>query len=148
MRAPAPTTKHGWVYGLAVLLLVAPSAPFAQTDEVVVIVNKNNMRPINRALITKIYTGATKTWPDGTPAVAVDQQTGSAARKRFYDGIIGKSHAAMRALWAQNIFAGRGLPPKPLPSDPEVLALVRTRNNAIGYVLMSQADDSVRVVKP
>lgn len=146
MSGSAPTRKRAWVYGLAALLLSGPAVPLAQVDPVVVIVNKNNTRPINRALVVKIYTGAAKTWPDGTPAVAVDQRPGSVAREDFYHRFIGKSHAAMRALWAQNIFAGKGLPPKPLPSDLDVRELVRTRPNAIGYIRASQVDDSIRVI--
>lgn len=146
MRHLAPATKRAWVYGLAALLLSGPAVPIAQVDPVVVIVNKNNTQPINRLLVVYIYTGVVRAWPDGTPAVAVDQRTGSATHTDFYKRIIGKSHAAMRALWAQNIFAGKSLPPKVLPTDLHVRELVGARENAIGYIRASQVDDSVRVV--
>lgn len=139
--------RHAWSYAIAALLLGALLIAPAQADDVVVIVNKDNTNPINRALVTKIYTGATRGWPDGTPIFALDQDDGSQIRADFYTNIIGKSRAAMRAIWAQNIFAGKGLPPKPVNPDAEMKKLVSSNKNAIGYIRASSVDNSIKVVE-
>ena len=50
------------------------------------------------------------------------------------------------ALWAQNIFAGKGLPPKVATPGAEMKRLVATNRNAIGYIRASEVDDTVKVL--
>jgi ABC-type phosphate transport system substrate-binding protein len=128
-----------------VLLLAAGSAP-ACADEVVVIVNKDNTNVVDKHYVARLYTGAIKGWPDGSPAFPVDQMEGSAARAAFYATVVGKSQATVRAIWQQHIFSGNGLPPKIAAPDAAMKALVASNRNAIGYILESQLDASVRVV--
>lgn len=119
----------------------------AHADDVVVIVHKDNPSQIDAAYVAQIYTGTLKGWPDGTPVFALDQMEDTPARKQFYTQIVGKSAAAMKAIWSQNIFAGKGLPPKVASPDAEMKRLVATNRNAIGYVLATQVDASVRVIR-
>ena len=71
---------------------------------------------------------------------------GSEARAAFYATVVGKSQATMRAIWQQNIFSGSGLPPRIASPDAAMKALVATNRNAIGYILASQLDASVKVI--
>ena len=59
---------------------------------------------------------------------------------------MGKSLGNMKSLWAQNVFAGKAVPPKVLPSDDEVKKTVAANKNAIGYIKASAADDTVKVI--
>ena len=52
----------------------------------------------------------------------------------------------MRAIWQQNIFSGNGLPPKIVSPDSAMKHLVASNRNAIGYILASQVDASVKVI--
>lgn len=131
---------------MAALLLGALINSPAQADDVVVIVNKGNTNPIDRALVIKTYTGATRGWPDGTPIFALDQDDDSPIRADFYANVLGKSRAAMRAIWAQNIFSGKGLPPKLANPDAEMKKLVSSNKSSIGYIRATSVDDSVKVV--
>ena len=70
----------------------------------------------------------------------------SDARKLFYSAVLGKSNAAMRAIWSQNIFTGKGMPPKVTAEDGEMKRIVAANRNAIGYIRASQIDKTVRVV--
>ena len=118
----------------------------AWASDVVVIVNKDNSNTVNKALVIKIYTGEAKNWPDGGPVFALDQAEASPIRANFNSSVLGKSSGNMKALWAQNIFSGKGLPPKVVDPDVEVKRVVSTNKNAIGYIKASSADDSVKVV--
>lgn len=133
-------------YLLALFVGVALSMPAWGTTDVVVIVNKDNPNTVNKASVIKIYTGEAKNWPDGGPVFALDQTEDNSIRTDFYSRVIGKSSGNMKALWAQNIFSGKGLPPSVVGSDVEVKRIVSTNKNAIGYIKASSADDTVKVV--
>jgi ABC-type phosphate transport system substrate-binding protein len=139
-------TKSVWLHGMAALLMAAALTTAAAAEEVAVIVHKSNANAVDRALVVKLYTGAARSWPDGSPAFVLDQAEDSPVRADFYADVIGKSAAAMKAIWAQNIFSGRGLPPKLVNPDAEMKKLVSANRNAIGYIKASSVDDSVRVV--
>jgi hypothetical protein len=53
----------------------------------------------------------------------------------------------MRAIWSQNIFTGKGMPPRVVSLDAEMKRLVATNRNAIGYIRTSQLDPTVRVIE-
>ena len=115
-------------------------------DAVVVIINRDNPNVTDRAWLVAIYTGRIKGWPDGTPVFPLEQNLASKSREAFYARFIGRSVANMEAIWAQNIFSGKGLPPKIASADSEMKRIVSTNRNAIGYVRASELDDSVRVL--
>jgi ABC-type phosphate transport system substrate-binding protein len=122
------------------------SASARAADEIVVIVNKDNPNAVDLAYVARIYTGAAMRWPDGSPVFALDQAEDSAARAQFAAAVVGRSVPALRGIWSQNIFAGKGLPPKVATPDTEMKRLVAQNRHAIGYVLSSQVDDSVKVI--
>jgi ABC-type phosphate transport system substrate-binding protein len=129
------------------VLSLAGTAGTARADEaLVVIIHPANPHRIDRAYLIAVYTGRTKGWPDGSPVFPLDQLEGSDLREAFYRQYIGRSVANMRALWAQNIFSGKGLPPKVASPDGEMKRIVATNRNAIGYIRASEVDDSVRVL--
>ncbi len=130
-----------------ILLLVTIAPRVASADEIVVIVNKDNPNQVDRAFVQRIYTGAVKGWPDGTPVFALDQAEGSAAREQFGSKLLGKSQANLRAIWSQNIFTGKGYPPRLAAPDEQMKRLVANNRNAIGYVFESSLDDSVRALR-
>jgi len=115
-------------------------------DDIVVIVNKDNLNKVDREFVIRVYTGSIRGWPDGSPVFALDQPEDSEARQLFATTILGKSVANLRAIWSQNIFTGRGMPPKVTSPDSEMKTLVATNRNAIGYIRASQLDASVRVI--
>lgn len=133
----------------AATLLVLLGAPFSarSTDEMVVIINPENPNVIDRAYVVKVYTGAVKGWPDGSPIFLLDYGQDSELRKTFYTAVIGKSPAAMRAIWSQNIFTGKAMPPRVTQEDSEMKHIVAGNRNAIGYIRASQVDKTVKVIE-
>ena len=130
---------------LALLLLFAAQGAMAE-EEVVVITNLENANVIDRAYVVKVYTGAVKGWPDGSPIFVLDYGQDSELRKIFYSRFIGKSPAAMRAIWSQNIFTGKAMPPRVTQEDSEMKRIVAGNRNAIGYIRASQIDRTVKVI--
>lgn len=137
-----PTLLHRWLAAAALSL----SALTVCASELVVIGHKDNANTVDKATIAKLYTGDTRSWPDGGSAVLFDQPEDSTLRGVFYTTVVGRSPAQAKAAWAQLTFSGRATPPKVLDGDAEVKRAVAANRNAIGYIKPSSVDDSVKVL--
>jgi ABC-type phosphate transport system substrate-binding protein len=129
-----------------VLAVAGLGATPVRADEVVVIVNKDNPNAVDVDFVRRIYTGSLRGWPDGSPVLAYDQSEDTEAREQFCAGVLRKSMANLKAIWSQNIFTGKGLPPRVASPDAEMKRAIASERNAIGYIRRSQLDDSVKVV--
>jgi ABC-type phosphate transport system substrate-binding protein len=153
MAASAPTrpslSRAGrrLAAGLSALLLHATCALAAPGEEVVVIAHRDNPNTVSAEFVVRIYTGAIKGWPDGSPVMAFDQPEDAEAREAFCTAVLRKSPANLKAIWSQNIFTGKGLPPKVAGTDEAMKRMVAANPNAIGYIHASQVDGSVKVLK-
>lgn len=115
--------------------------------EVAVIVSASNANAaLDQDTISRVFLGKTSNFPDGSQAIPVDQNEGSASREAFNDKVLGKSSSQLKAYWSRLIFTGKGTPPKESGSDAEVKDLVAKNPNLIGYVDASVVDGSVKVV--
>lgn len=96
--------------------------------------------------ISRLFLGKAKNFPNGEPAVPVNQDEGSPVRDKFNDGVVKKNAAQLKAYWSQLVFTGKGTPPKDAGKDADVKKLVSSNPNMIGYVDSSAVDGSVKVV--
>jgi ABC-type phosphate transport system substrate-binding protein len=137
---PSPSRRR-----LLAGLLMLPATPlFAQGSEIVVIVHPDNPYPIDRRFLQRLYTGTIKAWPDGSPAFALDLPEDHALRNTFSQELLGRSVANVRAVWSQNIFTGKGLPPRITSVEAEMRRLVAANRNAIGYISAAMVDATVK----
>jgi TonB family protein len=129
---------------LAGALLVASSA--AAQEGYKIIVNPANPTPsLTKAQVSSLFLRKTGSWEDGRPVASVDQTT-AAVREAFARDILGMSGAAAFAEAQQGAASGRGEAPVSVASDREVLAFVRLKPGAIGYVSASAPLSGVKVV--
>ncbi len=85
--------------------------------------------------VRDLYYGRRRSLPDGSAAHIVDLPVGHPARIEFYKKIMRKSERQMRAYWAKRVFTGKGMPPKTLPNEEEVIRWVNdSKNVRIGYI--------------
>ena len=126
------------------LVIAASSSAYA---DVAVIVNPANSNSLSDADISRAFLGKLKTFEDGQSILAVNGKANSESRVEFEQKVLKKSSAQVKAYWSKRLFTGKGKPPQELASDSEVLKLVASTPNAIGYVDASQADASVKVLK-
>jgi ABC-type phosphate transport system substrate-binding protein len=115
-------------------------------DEIAVVSIKSTVSTLSKSQVADIFLGKTTRFPDGSPAVPIDQSEGTPARDEFYTKIAGKSAAQMKAYWSRIIFTGRGEPPKAVPSSGETKKLVAANPNAIGYIEPKLVDGTLRAV--
>ncbi len=114
--------------------------------EVAVIVHPSNSDAISQGDISKIYLGKIKKFPGGKQALPLDKSEGEALRVQFLDKVVKKSEQQMKSYWSRLIFTGKGVPPKILSSDAEIVETVSRNPDAIGYVDSSSVNDSVKVI--
>jgi ABC-type phosphate transport system substrate-binding protein len=131
------------ILGLA-LSLAMESAGHA--DVVVVVSAKCTVSALSKDQVTDIFLGKTSRFPDGAPAVPIDQVEGSLARDEFYATFANKSPAQVKAHWTKIIFTGRGQPPKSVSNSVEVRKLLAANPQAISYIERSSVDSSVKVL--
>ncbi len=118
----------------------------AQAEVAVIVSASNGNGSLDKDTIERIFLGKTSSFPDGSQAIPVDQNEGSAAREAFNDKVLGKSSSQLKAYWSRLIFTGKGTPPKESGSDADVVSLVAKNPNLVGYVDAAAVDGSVKVV--
>ena len=132
--------------GLAILTLFAAPTTVAAQDVKVIVNSANSTTELPGDVVTKLFLKQTTKFPNGTAAQPVDQAKGSSARAAFSKSVLGRGVAAVESYWQQQIFSGRGTPPRIMNGDAAVIAFVTANPGAIGYV-SGQADVSaVRTV--
>jgi ABC-type phosphate transport system substrate-binding protein len=129
---------------LLLALLAMSTGVFA--EDIVIIINKDNANAVDTIFVQRVYVGTVKGWPDGSVVMVLDQPEGSEAREVFCSTVLKKSVPNVKAIWSQNIFTGKGLPPKVSSPDLAIKQFVATNKGAIGYIRASQLDDSVKTI--
>jgi ABC-type phosphate transport system substrate-binding protein len=115
--------------------------------ETAVIVSASNANAsIDKTTVSKIFLGKTKSFPDGSQAVPIDQNDGSSVREAFNSTVLGKSASQLKSYWSRLIFTGKGTPPKQSGDDAAIKGLIASNPNMIGYIDAGSADASVKVV--
>lgn len=128
------------------ILLFSLTSSFATAEISVIVSTSNPNSTMDQNTVAKIFLGKSKSFPDGTQAVPVDQDDGSATRNGFNSAVLGKSASQLKSYWSRLIFTGKGTPPKQSGNDAAVKGLVANNPNIIGYIDSSAVDDSVKVV--
>jgi ABC-type phosphate transport system substrate-binding protein len=136
--------KHiGWTL-IGLTLNLATGA--VQTDVVAVVSSKSPVTTLSKNQVVDIFLGKATRFPNGRPAVPIDQAEGTSARDAFYTQFAGKSAAQLKAHWSKIIFTGRGQPPKAVANSVETKKLLAQNPDAIGYIDRATVDGSVKVV--
>ena len=128
---------------MAVSLLGLSSLALA---EVAVIIHPTSgVAALTEDDVSRIFLGKSKTFPDGSVAVSVNQDEGSAVRDKFNEAVCKKNSSQYKAYWSQLVFTGKGTPPKDGGDDAAVKKLVAANPNMIGYIDAGAVDASVKV---
>ncbi len=114
--------------------------------ELAIIVHKSNPDTMTRDHLQMIFLGKTKGFPSAGKAVPLDLPEGNAARAVFLKKIAKKTQAQFTAYWAKLMFTGKGVPPRIVESEADMVALVAKNPSIIGYVDAAAVTDDVRVV--
>ncbi|WP_339720934.1 phosphate ABC transporter substrate-binding protein [uncultured Paraglaciecola sp.] len=114
--------------------------------DVVVIVHPSNDAALSQKDVQRIFLGKEKKFSNGKEVLPINQVPSSNARGSFDTDTLGRSSTQIAAYWSKLVFTGKGIPPKELDNDAEVLAIVADNQNAIGYVDSASVSDAVKVI--
>lgn len=141
----------GCLLGIAILAAAHPvgAAPASmQRDSVVVVVSaRSEITEISRLHLADLYMGRTTRFPNGQPAMPVDQRAGSPARSVFLAEFLDRTESQMKSHWSRLIFTGRGRPPRDVADNEAVREMVARDPRAIGYIDPRLVDRSLRRVR-
>jgi ABC-type phosphate transport system substrate-binding protein len=111
-----------------------------------VIVNKGvSVDSMDAKTLQKIYMGKKTKWDNGDKIVPITLNEGS-VHDDFLKNIVKKSSTQFLTYWKQMIFTGKGIPPKSVPSDADVVSFVSGTAGAIGYIDSATPHNAVSVV--
>jgi ABC-type phosphate transport system substrate-binding protein len=122
---------------LASMALLLGAGRLSAQGYIVVVNAANPISTLSKGTANDIFLKRSVRWDDGQAAAPVNLDRASAARDAFSRAVHGKSAAAVESFWQEQIFAGKETPPPTRASDADVLAFVRSKPGAIGYVSAS-----------
>ena len=131
-------------FAIAATLIMASSSVLA---ELTIIVNPANSNTLNSKQVQRIFLGKDKKFPDGSEVLPVNLVADSATRNSFDQDVLGRNSSQVSAYWSKLVFTGKGIPPKEVSTDAEVIDLVSKNPSVIAYVDSSSVNDSVKVIK-
>lgn len=133
---------------LGLLTLAAAARPASAAGFKVVVNDSNPASSLGKADLGRLFLKKDTRWESGATVEPVDLLADSAARRQFSRDVHAKEVAAVKSYWQRQIFSGRGTPPPELSTDAEVIAFVKSRPWAVGYVDADAAvGQGVKVVK-
>jgi ABC-type phosphate transport system substrate-binding protein len=113
--------------------------------EIVVIVHPSNSNALDATSVSHIFLGKSKSFPDGSTAIPINQPEDSAISIEFAQNVLSKSPSQLKAYWSKLLFTGQGRPPKEVSSEADVIKLVADNPNTIGYIQAANVTGNVKV---
>jgi TonB family protein len=117
----------------------------AQSGYRVVVNPSNPVSSLSKNEVTKLFLEKTS-WDSGAPAAPVDLLAVSPVREGFSKDVLGLSVTEAVDRIRETARAAGGNPPPAMASDREVLAYVRLKPGAIGYVSLAADITGVKVI--
>jgi ABC-type phosphate transport system substrate-binding protein len=137
-------SQHIAIALLAGTVLITGTAQAASYK--LIVNNSVSVNSLSKKAVSDLFLKKSTKWESGAAVTPVDQLDSSNTREGFSKAVHGKTAAAVKSYWNQQIFSGRDVPPVEKKSDAEVLAFVRSTTGAIGYVSEAASAEGVRVV--
>jgi len=109
-------------------------ASLAHAELAIIVNSANSVDVISVEEVASIFLGKSHKLADGTRVVPLDQMESVVTKEEFYSKVVKKSLSQLNSYWSRLIFTGRGQPPVAVSNNSEVLELISSNPNMIGYV--------------
>lgn len=134
-------TRKMTVFGLVLVVLFFSVTAWA---EILIITNKNvSENTLNQEHLQDIFLGKVVQWEDHK-AIRMAVLRDPKLHEVFLEEYIHKSQNQWRMYWKRMVFTGRGLPPRTVNSEAEMLEYVAETDGAIGYVTSDKLGKGAR----
>lgn len=133
--------------GASLVAVVLSTTTPVHAGEVAVVANaKTATGDVDKATLREIYTGVKTKWGDGKKIEFVVLADSGDINDTFMNQFVGRTPAQFVAFWKKQVFTGKGLEPKTVKTEKEVLDYVSSTEGAIGYVGVGSVNGSVKAV--
>lgn len=118
------------------------------SEPLVIVVNKSNtVEKLSSSELRQIFLGARTHWPNGRRITLVMREPGDAQRETVVHSLCGMTEEQFTTHFVRGLYRGDILvSPKILSSATGVRRFIFNVPGAIGYVRLSEMDDSVKEV--
>ncbi len=135
---------------IALLVTAVVAAPLrAEVEEapaIAVIVGQGSfVTQVSLDDLRELYLRRRRLWPNGSRAIPINLPPNHPVRERFSTAVLGRSAQGLVAYWNARYFEGI-TPPTVLSSPAAVRAYLAVEPGAIGYVPVSEVDDTCRTL--
>ncbi|MFY8273194.1 phosphate ABC transporter substrate-binding protein [Pseudoalteromonas sp. SSDWG2] len=127
------------------MILLTIMFSYSASAGIAVIVHPSNASSIDAQTVERIFIGKEKSFSNGNKVIAISQASGATA-DNFNQKALNKSSGQLKAYWSKLVFTGKGTPPKEVDGDAEVIKLVSSNPDTIGFVDEANVTDAVKVV--
>jgi ABC-type phosphate transport system substrate-binding protein len=129
--------------------LAEPEIGFQADHTLAIVVNQtNSIEDLSFPELRRIFLGERSHWPNGRRITLVMMETGTAERKAMLHDVYHMSEEDLNRHFLRGLFTGEVFAsPKTLATSVGVRKFVFNVPGAIGYMLLSDVDTSVKVVK-
>lgn len=131
---------------LALLLLFSALFHLPARAEIAVIVHPENKAKLSSHTIARIFLGKQKTFSGDIKAIPLDHNTNTPIYTDFARAVLRRHPQQVKAYWAQQLFTGKGTPPRSISNAEEIKSLINQNPSFIGYIDAAEVDDRIRVV--
>ena len=133
----------------AALCAAAPATTDVATEPLAIIVNRSNsVSDLSITELRRIFLGDRSHWPNGRRITLVMREPGELERKTMLRDLYQMSESELKNHFLHGLFTGDILvSPKILATAVGVRKFVFNVPGAIGYVRLSDVDDTVKVLR-
>ncbi|SNY45773.1 hypothetical protein SAMN06297280_0956 [Arsukibacterium tuosuense] len=114
--------------------------------DIIIIGHPSNSNSVSVEELQRLYTGKSSSFADGESALPLNLSDANTVRTRFDEKALGRSSSQIKAYWSKLVFTGKGTPPKEVDSEAEMVKLVSSNPNLLGYVSSSTDVSGVKVL--
>jgi ABC-type phosphate transport system substrate-binding protein len=133
---------------LASALSLPATARAQEADQVVafVVARENPTSELSTDELRSMLLGKRRAWSDGSRVLPIDLERGP-ERDAVNTRVLAMSRSDVERWWVEQRIRGSGAAPRVAGSPSAVLKLVSRLRGAIGYVPLSEVDDTVKVLR-
>jgi len=134
---------------LLVTCLLIVFSPLVHAGEIAIIVNKNNPTDsLSFRKLVRLLKAGQQYWEHGPKIYLILRESGSPEKAMILQGVYGMSEKELKTFWLAKIFRGEmSRFPKVLYSAAAVKKFVSRIPNAISFIVATDADEKIKVLK-
>lgn len=129
------------------IVCMALALPSARAEVVPVVSVKCEIASLSDRQLVDIFLGRESRFPNGEPAMPLDQAEGSEVRDEFYARYANQSPAQLKVYWSKLIFTGKSQPPREIVSMQKLRRVLANNPYAISYMRRNEVDATLRVLE-